>query len=235
MTDRDKQYRRHRRSDYPPRWVLFALAALTALGVFWNLYTEQQARSEAEVASQNAETLAEEVERACKAGDVKVQGHSICKQATEVREQAAAPSAPAPVGPAGPPGRDGVRGVPGPAGRPGPAGEDGRDSNVPGPAGQPGQSGERGAPGSDGVNGSDGAPGSAGADGKDGANGKDGAAGPPGPAGERGPAGADGKDGADGRGISSITCNADNNWVVTYTDNGTETVPGPCRVAEITP
>lgn len=59
--------------------------------------------------------------------------------------------------------------------------------------------------------------------------------GPPGPAGPAGPAGPSGEDGDDGRGITAITCDQEtDDWTVTYTDETTDTIDGPCRV-EVTP
>lgn len=72
--------------------------------------------------------------------------------------------------------------------------------------------------------------GPAGTDGADGAPGKDGAdstvPGPQGPKGDTGSA---------GRGISSITCTAENNWSVVYTDDTTQTIEGPCRIGTVPP
>lgn len=47
-----------------------------------------------------------------------------------------------------------------------------------------------------------------------------------GPAGD---AGAPGTQGAGGRGITSVVCQDDGTWLVTYTDQTTSTTPGPCR------
>ena len=73
--------------------------------------------------------------------------------------------------------------------------------------------------------------------------GETGPAGPAGPAGAKGdpgesvtgPKGDTGERGADGRGITSITCEADGSWLVTYTDGTTSTTSGPCRIATSEP
>lgn len=54
--------------------------------------------------------------------------------------------------------------------------------------------------------------------------------GPAGPAGADGQPGKDGTNGQDGRGISSMSCQADGTWLITYTDGTTQTVDGPCRL-----
>lgn len=58
-----------------------------------------------------------------------------------------------------------------------------------------------------------------GIDGKDGKDGVDGKDGPPGPA---------------GRGVVSVICpDGSNDWVVTFSDNTTQEVDGPCRLAPL--
>jgi hypothetical protein len=42
--------------------------------------------------------------------------------------------------------------------------------------------------------------------------------------------GGDGAPGADGRGIKSVTCQANGDWLIVYTDDTTSTTDGPCRV-----
>lgn len=98
----------------------------------------------------------------------------------------------------------GPRGIPGVTGPRGPRG-------LAGAAGPAGEVGPTGAPGEVGAAGSAGPKGDPGPAGKDGANGKDGAAGPA------------------GRGVTSITC-PESDWIVTYTDGTTSTIPGPCRL-----
>lgn len=98
----------------------------------------------------------------------------------------------------------GPRGIPGVTGPRGPRG-------LAGAAGAAGETGPTGAPGEAGAAGSAGPKGEPGPAGKDGANGKDGAAGPA------------------GRGVTSITC-PESDWIVTYTDGTTSTIPGPCRL-----
>lgn len=75
-----------------------------------------------------------------------------------------------------------------------------------------GAAGQTGAAGNDGVAG------------KDGTNGVDGSPGIPGAVGPQGPAGVD------GRGISSVSCQPDGSWLVTYSDGTTSTTDGPCRL-----
>lgn len=110
--------------------------------------------------------------------------------------------------------------LPGPAGKTGATGATGPS----GPVGATGPQGEKGEPGPIGP---------AGADGTDGAPGDPGPQGPPGdpgPAGATGPAGPQGPAGADGRGITSVTCQDDGSWLITYTDSTTSTAQGPCKV-----
>jgi hypothetical protein len=110
--------------------------------------------------------------------------------------------------------------VPGAPGSRGPAGTPGS----PGVPGTPGEAGEKGGTGAGGSTGSAGQSGEKGADGKDGSDGKDGAPGTP------GADGVNGTNGADGRGIRSVACQDDGTWLITYTDDTTETADGPCRV-----
>lgn len=127
-------------------------------------------------------------------------------------------------GPQGPPGPQGIQGPPGSEGKQGPIGVAGQSPRcLLEPSKCVGSKGDDGTDGSDGKNG---------INGKDGVDGKDGAAGPPGepghagPQGDPGPAGAQG---AAGRGITSVTCQEDGTWLITYTDNATSTTAGPCR------
>lgn len=153
------------------------------------------------------------------------------------------------------PGSTGAQGIPGPPGPPGPPGENGKNgaAGASGPAGAPGSDGAKGDPGVAGITGSQGPSGVDGAAGENGIPGEDGEQGPKGdsgeqgpkgdtgPAGEKGDAGTDGapgKDGTDGkngRGIDSISCGDDDNWLITYSDDTSETVEGPCRVAASSP
>jgi hypothetical protein len=73
--------------------------------------------------------------------------------------------------------------------------------------GAPGQTGAAGAPGEDST-----------------------VPGPQGPQGDPGPAGLQGAPGADGRGVTSVTCQDDGSWLITYTDGTTSTTQGPCKV-----
>ncbi|VXB81523.1 collagen-like protein [Aeromicrobium sp. 9AM] len=85
---------------------------------------------------------------------------------------------------------------------PGPAGRDGRDGrSITGP---PGES-ITGPPG-------------------------DSVTGPQGAVGPAGSAGKDGTDGKDGRSITSTSCQSDGTWLITYSDDTTQTVDGPCRI-----
>jgi len=54
--------------------------------------------------------------------------------------------------------------------------------------------------------------------------------GPQGPPGADGDPGSPGAPGAEGRGIATITCQDEGNWLITYTDSTTSTTEGPCRV-----
>lgn len=116
-----------------------------------------------------------------------------------------------------------VPGATGPTGPVGPMGRTGRDSTVPGPVG------DGGTPGADSTT-----PGPSGQPGSDGKAGQDGSdstvPGPQGPAGPAGSPGSTGADGKDGRGLKSFACEADGTWTITYTDDTTQNVPGPCRV-----
>lgn len=124
-------------------------------------------------------------------------------------------STPGAAGATGPQGPRGLMGLPGQIG---PQGE-------PGEAGAPGAPGEVGAKGASGANGKDGLAGSQGVAGPAGPPGADSTV--PGPAGPAGPAGATG---AEGRGVMSMMCGEDGSWIITYTDNTTQTTNGPCRV-----
>lgn len=124
-------------------------------------------------------------------------------------------------------------------------------SPIPGPVGQTGAKGDPGQNATNdqvagavqdycaahggciGAPGQTGAAGPAGKDGQSGADGANGAVGPPGPPGAdgaQGPAGPAGPAGSDGRGVTSITCQNDGSWLITYTDGTTSTTQGPCKV-----
>lgn len=132
----------------------------------------------------------------------------------------------------GAPGMDGAPGMVGPAGPPGPAGPVGPDGGV----GEPGLDGSPGAPGVDGQRGQDGNAGADGAAGPQGPPGEPGPAGPegqpgsPGADGATGPVGPPGATGEPGRSVTSLSCQPDGSWLVTYTDGGSSTTPGPCRL-----
>jgi hypothetical protein len=85
-----------------------------------------------------------------------------------------------------------------------------------------GITGGLGATGALGPIGATGLAGIAGADGLAGAAGADGAPGAP------------GADGAPGRGLTSVVCQDDGSWLITYTDDTTSTSPGPCRITPTT-
>lgn len=181
-------------------------AALVFCGAFlWGMQANVRAETEASnatVATTNAQTLAEQVKRACAAGQLVVDERNLCSKAEEIAQEPAN-LAPGPPGPTGPPGKDST--VPGPQGK---DGADGEDSMVPGP---------QGAAGADSV-----IPGPAGSDstvpGPAGKDGVDGAAGMPGANG-RGIASVT----CEGSGDSSY-------WLVTYDDGTTQTSGGPCRI-----
>lgn len=130
------------------------------------------------------------------------------------------------------PGRPGAAGATGPQGPRGMMGERGQTGPV-GPVGPAGEAGGVGAPGAAGSSGKDGLSGSNGKDGNQGEAGAAGAPGPTGPVGPQGlegPQGVAGTNGVDGRGIAGMTCNTDGSWTISYTDNTSMTVGGPCRV-----
>jgi hypothetical protein len=114
---------------------------------------------------------------------------------------------------------EGVPGAPGSPGATGSRGEKGEQGDM----GVPGQTGPPGPPGKDGGDGTDGAPGGQGEPGTPGPGGADGAPGAP---------GAPGTPGQDGRGISSVVCETDGTWTITYTDATTSTTSGPCRIPD---
>lgn len=137
-------------------------------------------------------------------------------------------------------GDQGPQGIPGPQGPPGiqgPRGPIGVTGQTPacllepskcvGPKGATGTNGKPGEDGTQGPKGDTGATGPKGDQGIPGVAGKDGVDGQPGAPGK------DGVDGKDGRGITSVTCQADGSWLITYTDSSTSTTDGPCRVTAL--
>ena len=202
-------------------WVNGLLIVIVLVLLGWITWDHAQASARAETATANAQTLAEQVQAACLAGDVIVSDKNICARADAVADQPAVPVE----GAQGPPGVSGTNGM---AGR---AGIDGLN----GTNGTNGINGTVGTPGELGVAGLNGQPGTAGTTGPNGEPGVTGAQGLPGAA---GPAGTPG---ALGRGIASIVCTDSatttppapitSSWVITYTDATASTTPGPCRVA----
>lgn len=238
------QHDSRREKEFPPRWSMaVGILLILILGAFgvWNQYSTQQ---EANNASQNATSLADEVTNACSEGSVEIDGRDICTKAKQVKKDVKDKSQAGPTGPQGPRGFRGPRStIPGPAGEPG---EDGDDSDIPGPAGEPG---DQGAPGEDSeIPGPVGQEGEPGENGEPGAPGEDGetVVGPPGAKGEKGekgesvtgppgPRGDKGEKGSSGRGISDVTCTADGDWLFEFTDGTDVTVAGPCRASQSTP
>lgn len=137
---------------------------------------------------------------------------------------------PGPPGPQGPQGVQGIQGPPGAPGKQGPIGITGQSPQcLLEPARCVGPKGATGATGADGTDGTDGTDGKDGAQGPAGPKGDTGATGPQGP---QGPAGTNGVDGKDGRGIESMTCSS-GVWVVTYTDDSTQTTNATCTPAVV--
>lgn len=224
--------------EFPPRWTIAVGLLLLTFFAAWSIWAQYSTKQEAQDASQNANALADQVAEACSNGEVKVNGRNICTKAEQVKKDVK-PSQP---GPAGPPGPRGVKGepgqdstVPGPAGKPG---EDGEDSDIPGPVGQQGEAGipgPAGEPGTSGEKGEAGQKGEAGAPGQNGAPGSKGEKGDKGDKGEpgaKGDKGDTGSPGKNGRGVASVTCTADGDWLFTFTDDTSITVDGPCRVEQ---
>lgn len=189
-------------------WVNVMLIVVVLVLLGWIAWDNVKSSTRAEVATANAQTLAEQIQQACLAGDVIVASRNVCARADAVADQPNVPVQGA-QGPAGVDGKNGRDGLPGFPGVNGPTG-------VVGPAGEPGGNGQNGA---------------AGTDGSVGPNGVDGAAGAP------GPAGANGTDGRGitliGCVDSATTVPPTSDWVITYTDGTTSTTPGPCRVIPV--
>ena len=203
----------HRRDrEFPPRWTIALGVILIAFFLAWSVWAQYSAQEKADTAATNANALADQVAQACSEGAVKIDGRDICAKAEQVKRDVK-PAEPGPAGPPGPPGPRST--IPGPKGEPG---RDGEDSTVPGPAGKPGADstipGPAGAPGKDST--------SPGPKGEKGAPGES-IAGPPGPQGPEGPAGKA------GRGIADVSCTADGDWQIDFTDDTSVTIDGPCR------
>lgn len=218
-------------------WVLIVIIVLvglvtSAMGIWTNqalrdadVVREQQTERLDDLETESAElkdTIRSQRDQfvRCKDTDSKEEAEKGCEMpvADEPDGTSNYVDVPGPVGPRGPRGKPGEDGedstVPGPSGVPGPAGEpgtDGEDSSVPGPAGEKGNSGEKGERGAPGKKGDKGDRGKPGAKGKPGA------------------------DGEDGRGIESIECDSGDDWIITFTDDSTTTIEGPCRVDDTVP
>lgn len=108
-------------------------------------------------------------------------------------------------------------------------GVDGRDGSAPTPE-QIAEAVEAYCAANNDCQGPNGETGETGTQGATGPKGDTGATGPKGDTGAAGKDGTNGADGKDGRGIKAITCTADNNWEITYTDDTTTVVDGPCRI-----
>lgn len=216
--------------------IIAVLAIVGGLFGGYALATFQQRASVAEETSEQiaapAQSLAEEVEEACRVEDEDeetdaLRDAGLCDRAGQVKDAIEdAPVEPAPsIRPA--PGAAGTPGARGPAGQ---AGDGPTPSQVldaveatisaalsevcggtcVGPRGPAGQDGNDGAPSE--------VPGPAGPRGETG------------PQGPQGPAGEDGDDGSTGRSITDAQCGDDGRWTVTYSD-GTSQDAGQCRAS----
>jgi hypothetical protein len=153
------------------------LLILLLLLVGWILFDRSTSQRSAELAQDNAASIASQVRAACDRHGVTARElGDLCRQAQEVEERPAE-TIPGPQGEPGPPGRDstvpgpqGPRGFPGSMGIQGPPGPPG--ASITGPQGPAGES----------IVGPQGVPGEPGSDGADGET-IVGPAGPPGPAG----------------------------------------------------
>jgi hypothetical protein len=204
------------------------LLALLLLLVGWILFDRSTSQRSAQLATDNAASIAAQIRAACERNGVTARElGDLCRQAEQIEERPAE-TIPGPPGPPGPPGRDST--VPGPAG----------------PRGFPGSMGIQGPPGPPGAS-IEGPQGPAGesVQGPQGPAGEPGAPGPQGEPGESivgpaGPAGADGQDGVDGRGIVSVEFinGGDCHMVITYTDATVDQFPMPasmCKAEEVAP
>lgn len=160
----------HKGKDTPSRKLLLTLVVLwglltAAMLIFVWQYAFQQ--------KDNAQTLAQQLDYACRSGDFgpginEADEDAMCSNAKKViKDQTPSQAI------QGPPGRDG---------RDGTDGKDGTDG-APGPPGKNGRDGKNGINGKDGANGLDGKEGPPGKDGTNGTDGKDGPPGPEGPSG----------------------------------------------------
>ena len=80
------QHDTRRDKEFPPRWsVAVGILLILLLGAFgvWSQYSTQQ---EADNASQNANSLADEVTNACAEGSVEIDGRDICTKAKQVKK-----------------------------------------------------------------------------------------------------------------------------------------------------
>jgi hypothetical protein len=205
------------------------LLVLLLLLVGWILYDRSTSQQSAELAQDNAASIAAQVRAACeRRGLTAIELGDLCRQAEHIEERPAEtipgpPGPPGPQGVAGPPGPPGVRGLQGVEGNPGPRGIQG-DPGAVGPQGPQGPVGETGSAGPAGES-------IVGPEGPQGPQGEQGETGPAGPA---GPAGSNG---VDGRGIVSITFEngGDCHMVITYTEDEPDEFPMPASMCKEQP
>ena len=80
------QHDTRRDKEFPPRWSMavgiWLILLFGAFGV-WSQYSTQQ---EADNASHNANSLADEVTSACAEGSVEIDGRDICTKAKQVKK-----------------------------------------------------------------------------------------------------------------------------------------------------
>jgi hypothetical protein len=229
-----------------PHWpyvVVAVSAAVMAAVLAWAVFYGSGQREQNEASTAEKVTLAEQVRQACAAGgEAAKELGDACSKAREITERPVGEKGdPGATGPRGPQGIQGARGPQGPPGLRGQAGAtppcmlvSTRCQGRPGATGQPGSEGVAGPQGKDGE------AGPAGPQGEQGPQGIQGAQGDQGPQGVKGdPCQAVDPDcvGPAGRGVQSMACVDDGpapangaHWVVTYTDNTTQTLPeGSCR------
>jgi hypothetical protein len=213
------------------------LLVLLLLLVGWILYDRSTSQRSAELATDNAASIAAQVRAACeRRGLTAIELGDLCRQAEEIEERPAE-TIPGPMGERGPSCVEelGLEACRGPQGVPG-VGIQGRqgDDGIPGPScgeefgfeacrGPQGESGES-------IVGPQGPAGESGVDGVDGES----IVGPEGPQGPPGPAGVDGSDGADGRGIVSVEFvnGGDCHMVITYTEGELDEFPMPASMCK---
>lgn len=207
-------------------WVNVLLIVVVVALLGWIAWDNQKSSTRADVATSNAQTLAEQIQQACLAGDVIVGSRNVCARADAVADQ---PNVPV----------QGAKGDTGDTGSPGrtpTAGEIAASvatyctlgNNCVGSTGATGAKGDPGAPGES-IKGDPGDPSTV--------------PGQPGVNGANGSNGLDGTPGTPGRGITGIECvdsavtvpptPVTSDWVITYTDGTTSTTPGPCRVIPV--